>query len=111
MASRPFQEECYEDYFGDAMSVEGFPYVGTWIRSHFLVQLLSQTGEHILWTLGERVTEWLCLRATSARMRYALVFAVVEVLRRGPQVLRYSGPQWLEATEEFILAKSAQGNL
>ncbi|CAE7247520.1 RE1 [Symbiodinium sp. CCMP2592] len=105
MTVAPSDELCYEDYCGDGMLTDQFPYVGSWLVTHYLVQLLSQTGETILWTVGERAGEWRSLRCASAGLRYALVFAVVEVLRRGPQSLLYNGPQWVMATEEFILTE------
>ncbi|CAE7427987.1 GIP [Symbiodinium sp. CCMP2592] len=103
MAVAPGPDFCYEDYAAEGMLTDQFPYVGSWLVTHYLVQLLSQWGEGILWSLGERSSEWLRLRAVSAGIRYALVFAVVEVLRRGPQSILYNGPQWLLATEEFVL--------
>ena len=101
MAVARNQELCYEDYCGADLLVDEFPYVGSWLRTHFLVQLFSQTGGPVLWTLGERAPEWLILRCTSAGVRYAVAFAVVDVLRQGVYATLYQGPQWLSAAEDF----------
>ena len=109
MAVARNQELCYEDYCGADLLVDEFPYVGSWLRTHFLVQLFSQTGGPVLWTLGERAPEWLILRCTSAGVRYAVAFAVVDVLREGVYAALYQGPQWLSAAEDFIVSGHPQG--
>ena len=53
MQADPLPDLCYEDYFGDAMSVERFPYVGSWLQIHYMMHVFSQAGEQVLWALGE----------------------------------------------------------
>ena len=104
MQADPLPDLCYEDYFGDAMSVERFPYVGSWLQIHYMMHVFSQAGEQVLWALGERSVEWLALRCVSGGIKCAVSLVVVEVLRRGPNHLLYSGPQWLAAVDEFFLS-------
>eukprot|EP00439_Symbiodinium_sp_Y106_P053438 s3512_g7.t1 len=82
---------------------ETWPYVGTWLRLHYFAQLLSLVGEGILQALGERAEEWLVIRCTSPLIRIALAGSVADALRKGPYVVMFSGPQWQEAVEEYIL--------
>ena len=103
MQAPPVQGVCYEDYFGEDLLLDEFPYVGSWLRTHFLMRVLSEAGEMVLWALGNRAEEWRQLRCASEGLRYALALTVVGVLRRGPWSVMFSQPQWLEAVEEYIL--------
>ena len=103
MQAAPLSGECYEDYCGDAMLLDRFPYVGSWLQIHFVIHLFSQVGEQILWALGERSREWLILREVSGGVRIAMSLAVAEVMRRGPYTIRFSSPQWLAAIDEYLL--------
>ena len=94
---------CYEDIVAPLEDCEGFPMVGTWTRLHFLASLLSSHGEIILWFLGYRSQAWRLLRVVSMGVRYAMTGSIGEVLKRGPYFVMFSGPQWCDAVEEFIL--------
>ena len=92
----------YEDLTGSDLELEGFPLVGVWFRAHFLVHLFSVAGERVLEWLGTRVPEWLCLRSASSAIRHAFLTAVADILRRGPYMVMFSGPQWQIAVNEYI---------
>ena len=93
---------CYEDLFEPVEDLTEFPVVGTWIRMHYLICLLSKEGERILWFLGVRSREWSFLRTASGMFRHALATAVAEVLQRGPYAVMFLGPQWMMAVEEYL---------
>ena len=95
-------EACYEDVF-EPVDLDSFPIVGTWLRLHFLVQLMSTAGEIILAFLGERSESWGYLRCTSMHLRAAIVAEVASVLRRGPRALEFEGPQWFDVVERWIV--------
>ena len=102
MQAVSLSERYYEDYYGDEMLMDRFPYVGSWLQRHFLLHLFSLVGEQVLWALGERSLEWFILRRVSGGVRCAVTLAVADVLRRGPFTILYSGPQGLAAVDEFI---------
>ena len=91
----------YEDCF-DEEDTATFPIVGSWLRVHFIVRLLNVAGEGILSMLGERCAEWCRLRLTSQMIGVAVAGSVVDALRRGPYWVMFSGPQWLEAVNEYL---------
>ena len=62
MAADPLPEGCYEDHCDGPMPTDCFPYVGSWLQIHYVIQLFNQVGEPILWALGERADEWMILR-------------------------------------------------
>ena len=97
---------CYEDLVEPVEDLAGFPLVGTWVRFHFLICLLSKEGERILWFLGDRSEAWGFLRATSVLFRHEVASALVEVLRRGPCGVAFSGPQWRIAVEDYVFSGS-----
>eukprot|EP00439_Symbiodinium_sp_Y106_P063272 s2806_g9.t2 len=94
-------EQCYEDVV-EPVEVSTFPIVGTWLRLHYLVQLLSTAGELILSFLGERSAAWGELRCASLMIRTGLIGAVATALRRGPRALEFEGPAWYEAVDRWI---------
>ena len=94
---------CYEDLVGIPEETEDFPWVGTWCKVHFVVQLMSVVGEAVLGMLGERNEACFFLRATSSSIRYALASAVAEGLRRGPYSVMFQSAQWMIAVEEYLL--------
>ena len=102
MAADPLPEGCYEDHCDGPMPTDCFPYVGSWLQIHYVIQLFNQVGEPILWALGERAEEWMILRCVSSGIRCALYLAVAEVLRRGPRAVLYDSPQWMIAVGEFF---------
>ena len=74
MAALPWPEPCYEDYYGDAMVVDRFPYVGSWRSVHFLLGpvFASRGGDstslrgmcvHLEGSSGSvpRSTTWCCI--------------------------------------------------
>ena len=95
-------EGCYEDVV-EPVDVCEFPMVGTWLRLHFLVQLMSTAGEVILAFLGERSEAWGYLRCTSLYLRAAIVAEVASILRKGPRALEFEGPQWFEVVDRWIV--------
>ncbi|CAE7537698.1 RE1 [Symbiodinium sp. CCMP2592] len=103
MQAAPWPEPTYEDLAEVELDPATWPYIGTWLQTHFVVQILTSVGEHVLWYLGVRSSSWFALRAVSNIVRYAMAGAIVDRLRRGPHVLRFEGPQWFEMTEIFVL--------
>ena len=103
MAALPWPEPCYEDYYGDAMVVDRFPYVGSWRSVHFLLALFSQVGEGILRALGECVFTWRALRVVSLGLRHGVASALVEVLRRSCWARYFEGPQWQLAVDRYMV--------
>ena len=41
--------QYYEDYFPQEGDLDSWPLVGTWLKTHFLVQMCSVAGDFILW--------------------------------------------------------------
>ena len=103
MAALPWPEPCYEDYYGDAMVVDRFPYVGSWRSVHFLLALFSQVGEGVLRALGECVFTWRALRVVSLGLRHGVASALVEVLRRSCWARYFEGPQWQLAVDRYMV--------
>ena len=102
MQATPLPEPSYEDVTGLGLDLAVWPYVGTWIQTHFMVQLFHVAGEGVLWSLGPRSSSWFALRTVSNIIRYAMAGAIVDRLRRGPNALHFSSAQWFEAVEIFI---------
>ena len=92
----------YEDCFQSGDDLEGFPYVGTWVRVHFLVRLFSAAGLLILRFLGRGADGWWQLRTTSNYQRYALAQSVYEALKVGPRALEFECPQWFELVDRWV---------
>ena len=97
----------YEDLFDFEVEGAQFPIVGTWLREHFMSQLLSLVGSSILWFLGEGSWEWLSLRLASLSLRTALVGALADVWRQGPNAYLFEGPQWYAAVEDHMCVRAA----
>ena len=91
----------YEDCLQDEDPAE-FPIVGSWLRMHFLAHLVTVVGETLLTMFEERGIEWFLLRQTSQMIRIVVAGSVVDRLRRGPYGVMFSGPQWLEAVNEYL---------
>ena len=111
MAALPWPEPCYEDYYGDAMVVARFPYVGSWRSVHLLLALFSQVGEGFLRALGECVFTWRALRVVSLGLRHGVASALVEVLHRSCWARYFEGPQWQLAVDRYMVTGRVVGPL
>ena len=91
----------YEDLSGIS-EVAMFPLVGTWLKIHYFVHLMSMEGGRILWFLGERSVDWLSLREVSVIVRYGMAGAIVDVLRASSYALLFQSSQWFESVEDYV---------
>ena len=97
----------YEDVVELSGEFVVFPVVQIGIRAHYLSQLLYLDGLQLLGFLEDGALELLYLRTCSVGLRHAVVSALAEMWRQGPQAYMFQGPQWQATVEDHLSVRVA----